>query len=300
MIPATVVYATDANYWPHFYVSLYSLLKNNRNRPWRIFIVCDDALHNDCQVRAGDLGRFGNIEQLSLVGTSDLREVLEDARVDNRFGITTYYKLLFDRIVPPDTDRILYLDSDTVIVDSLEPLLSADLHDRTLAAYAKPLTPKISAYNRHIGVPDGSRGFNAGVLLIDMRRWRLVDAERRLIERLRRHKDKSLFADQDILSGVFYDDWTPISHVFNCQGKDREKVPGAVVMHYAGKRKPWDFAIPHSRQTAYWRYRSETLYAISPFWLIWSEIRARLWSYMFSAVASASRIAAAARLRPRR
>ena len=104
---------------------------------------------------------------------------------------------------PKSTTKALYLDSDILVLDDLAELWRTDLQGRPLAA----AVDSHSAVNaQRIGLQldssDASPGghyFNAGVLLVDLPKWRSEQISERALDYLTENP-LSLMADQDALN----------------------------------------------------------------------------------------------------
>ena len=86
-------------------------------------------------------------------------------------------RLLVDKLLPDDIDRILYLDGDTLVLGSLESLWKLDMGNRSIGM--GPESTVDAARRGFLGL-DKQMYCNAGVLLIDLQRWR----ERKLGEKV--------------------------------------------------------------------------------------------------------------------
>lgn len=87
-------------------------------------------------------------------------------------GYTPYTFLrLFADIIPGIPEKILYLDTDTLIADDLSELYSADISEYELAA-------ALDYYGHHFL---GHNYFNAGVLLLNMKSIRESGLFRRAV-----------------------------------------------------------------------------------------------------------------------
>ena len=125
----------------------------------------------------------------------------------------------------PELDRVLYLDADLIVTDSLEPLWRTDLSDHYLGAVTT-VFPSPEWGDRHcagLGLGPRELYFNSGVLLMNLpqlRRddcvekvqqhalahgehwwaWGPDEGSRRAREYVRAHPERAHFADQDALN----------------------------------------------------------------------------------------------------
>ncbi|OLE23589.1 MAG: hypothetical protein AUG49_15635 [Catenulispora sp. 13_1_20CM_3_70_7] len=182
-----------------------------------------------------------------------------------------YARLSIPEVVD-DEERVLYLDSDTMVLGDLRPLLSLALDGQPLAAVRDPQNPLIGQGLamaipgwRELGIEYGREYFNSGVMLIDLgeaKRRGLFEAAR---EFLATHPDNVRFWDQDALNYAADGAWLRLSRNWNTFAlSPLAAEPGfihhaepvvpleqlladehtAAVIHFAGARKPWQDAYP--------------------------------------------------------
>jgi lipopolysaccharide biosynthesis glycosyltransferase len=140
---------------------------------------------------------------------------------------TSWFRLLLPELLS-DFDTALYLDSDVILMDSLDPLLDIDLSGKCVAAVTNPpITLEwMQKHSAAIGLTDTDDYFNAGVMLMnleelragnwmdrvleygiahgDHRRQLEIDegSARELYIYTMRHPERLLFTDQDALNAV--------------------------------------------------------------------------------------------------
>ena len=174
----------------------------------------------------------------------------------NRYPVQIYYRLAAPLLLPAALDRILYLDVDTVVLNSLEPLYTSDFAGAAFMACSH--TDRfLNKFNQaRLGLEDGVRYLNSGVLMMNLdllrRTLRLEDIR----DYAEQYKKRLILPDQDILTGLFGDKSLVLdSRIYNmtdrlyiqCQCSvhpsewlDLDWVrQNTVVVHYLGKPKPW-------------------------------------------------------------
>jgi lipopolysaccharide biosynthesis glycosyltransferase len=272
----TVIYAADASFWEHTYVSLYSLLVNNQDVSFDVRILSAEPDKRFFDNLACLRNVHSNAE-ISWLPVDDC--LLADAPLSISY-ITkaTYYRLILARILPEDVQRVLYIDGDTIIRRSLRELFSMDVEDYVLAA--APEYDNIS-HNQRLGMPEGLPCFNAGVLLINLAKWRSQHIEERCFEFIRNNASdpsKLKYNDQDALNAVLPRQWKSFGPDYNfspwalhpkrlvdfdvhSQLGGVVAADGPAIAHYAGKVKPWHGGSLHPFESDYWHYRMQTPYA---------------------------------------
>lgn len=165
--------------------------------------------------------------------------------------------MTFARYYVPDfvtEDKVLYLDSDLLVTDDLTDLFELDLGENYLAATR-------SCFGAGIG-------FNAGVLLINNKKWQAENIRQKLIDLTEKEHENVGEGDQSILNMLFFDSYIEIDETFNYQiGFDRgaaeqghawilEKSinPLPKILHYISQDKPWNqFSVGRLREN-WWNY----------------------------------------------
>ncbi|MGW3166877.1 glycosyltransferase [Streptomyces sp. NPDC001142] len=156
-------------------------------------------------------------------------------------------------VVSPEVDRILYLDSDLIVLGDITELYDADLGGRPLGAVDAGRRPRHWADLLALTGPPRAEPppyFNAGVLLIDLAAWREQGLSERAVEFYQQNADPCRSLDQDVLNVLFENGWAAIDPKWNrlvqhhpddpfgLQKMDHLAAPDGIV-HFGGRVKPW-------------------------------------------------------------
>ena len=150
--------------------------------------------------------------------------------------------MTFARYFIPDfvtEDKVLYLDSDLIVTGDLTNLFELDLGENYLAAAR-------SCFGAGVG-------FNAGVLLINNKKWKLDNIRQKLVELTEKEHENVGEGDQSILNILFQNSCYQLEDTYNFQiGFDAgaaEKnhaficeiplTPLPKILHYISLDKPW-------------------------------------------------------------
>lgn len=191
-----------------------------------------------------------------------------------RIGEIGWYRMLLGAVLP-DLDRILYLDSDMVITDSLLPIFDRDLGHDLAAAVENAYLPQREFDFDRLSMDPAQGYINTGVLLLNLDRLRAGAAEAMFD---RGHKDKSLIkmAEQDVINIVFGDEIQRMHPRWNCQnalflaqegtakvfGADvvAEAIADPAVVHFEGPGmcKPWHYLCDHPLRNLYLDHLAST------------------------------------------
>ena len=165
--------------------------------------------------------------------------------------------MTFARYFIPDfvtEDKVLYLDSDLIVTGDLTDLFELDLGENYLGAAR-------SCFGAGVG-------FNAGVLLINNKKWKSETIRQKLIELTEKEHENVKEGDQSILNMLFKDQYSLLEDKYNFQiGFDAgaaEKnhafifeiplTPPPKILHYISPDKPWkQFSVGRLREE-WWKY----------------------------------------------
>ncbi|KAG6409973.1 hypothetical protein SASPL_128017 [Salvia splendens] len=158
-------------------------------------------------------------------------------------------------------NRVIYLDSDLVVVDDISKLWSTELGKKTIGApeychanFTKYFTEHFWSRPAFSGVFSGRNPcyFNTGVMVIDLASWRRLGYTRR-IERWMEIQKTSASRIYELGSLppfllVFAGQVAPIEHRWNQHGLGGDNVRGSCrdlhagpvsLLHWSGSGKPW-------------------------------------------------------------
>ena len=177
----------------------------------------------------------------------------ETSRVDHlplrgHLGAATYLRLLLPYVLPDTLTRVLYLDADAVVQHALSALWDVDLEGHAVAACPDSTIPFVKdgiASHQQQGLLPNAPYFNAGVLLIDLARWRAEATSEHVVDNIASHRREYRYPDQDGLNAVLAGDWKALPISWNVQvgsgALRRRPTPAgeAAIVHFTSDAKPW-------------------------------------------------------------
>ena len=161
-------------------------------------------------------------------------------------SVVTNFRLFAPHFVPGP--RVIYLDSDVVVRDDLEKLWTLALGDCAVAATLDVADPELGmciSNWREQQLDPRLPYFNAGILVIDLRRWRAEDTSRTLVSNLQTHQKVYVLNDQDALNAVLHNGWLEFGARWNVMvntvpfRSNPVPVDEVSIIHYTGNFKPW-------------------------------------------------------------
>ena len=308
-----IVYVSNEGYARHLGVSLCSLYDSNADEERLEVFILDTGITPDSRGKLTQIARsFGRT--LTFIHLKDLEErfaVRPDTgrsavRLDTgRFDVSTMGRLFAADLLPAGVRRVLYLDCDTVVLKPLRRLWETGLGkaDGAGTGSAGPVVagkagtgfvmaavqePTIyEEVKEYLGMRKEDPYFNAGVLLIDLKRWRTEHLTDKVISYYAEIAEQSLFNDQDALNGLlkgrirtlsprwnFFTNYRYFRYDTLCRMQPAyRRIPEEVfrkakrspaVIHYAGDERPWRAGALNYYGKAYERYLAMTPWKDTP------------------------------------
>jgi lipopolysaccharide biosynthesis glycosyltransferase len=265
-------------YAAHSAAMLHSLLAANREHDVRVHYMPGPG------ITARDEGRLREMVEREGARIEFLRVPAERLAGLPTRGFTreaTWYRVLLPELLP-DVERILYLDADLIVLDSLAPLWELDLAGSYVAAVTNVLEPVYAERPRELGIADGAY-FNAGVLLMNLDELRRDGCQEALVEYARANAERLVWRDQDALNVVLGERRLELHPRWNCMnsvvafphaaavlGADRveEARRDPAIRHFEGPgdNKPWHLLCPWPGRELYREHRRAT-----PWPRVWPE-----------------------------
>jgi len=260
-----ICYATSDSFCPHTGISLMSLLVNNRNLSIEKVFILDYGIESVNFQKLNYLAhKFGVAMEFIDAGI-----ILESLRSelklqDFRNSLATYSRAFIDYIMPSYVKRLLYIDSDTIVLSGLEAILDIEIED-----YAMGCVIDIERYfnkkirDTELKLLSGNHCYyGCGVVLYNLEMWRQSQA-RDYISATCRENIPLKFADQTLINNALPEKFIraiPLKfnypgHAFN-RGWEKwqlmrggwyaeetiiEAMNNPVIIHYKGSplNRPW-------------------------------------------------------------
>jgi lipopolysaccharide biosynthesis glycosyltransferase len=192
----------------------------------------------------------------------------------------TFARLLIPDVMPADTSRLIYLDADIVVLHDLAPLWDIDLEGCSVGAVTDLLDERRRAEPvRFADLPQVESYFNAGVLVIDLPRWRQEQVSQKALKYLQFYPSTPC-SDQDALNVACDGRWKKLDGKWNYLGhlygriEDLQSTQQPAVVHFVTTHKPWKATSLNPNASLYDRFRKRTLFARTPFQIASDAVQA--------------------------
>nr|GLL29791.1 probable galacturonosyltransferase-like 3 [Ipomoea trifida]GMD03923.1 probable galacturonosyltransferase-like 3 [Ipomoea batatas]GME19809.1 probable galacturonosyltransferase-like 3 [Ipomoea batatas] len=170
-----------------------------------------------------------------------------------------YARIYLADLLPATVTRVIYFDSDLIVVDDVEKLWRIDLDSHVLGApeyshanFTPYFTPHFWSHPLFSSIFDNRNPcyFNTGVMVIDLTRWRAGGYTQKLEHWMRVQKRFRIYNLGSLppFLLVFAGNVKQVEHRWNqhglggdnLEGLCRDLHPGPVsLLHWSGKGKPW-------------------------------------------------------------
>lgn len=197
----SVVYATDNNYVQHVAVSIVSLFKaKNETTQYNLFILGNNLSVTN-RSKLVSIAKLNNAS-IEIIDITNLPERLPHSIDVANLSISTYSRLFLADLLPTNIDRILYLDCDTFVRQDLSILSDYPITDISVYGVEDMMYPEMK---NGIGLKPNDKYINAGVLLINLKRWRETAVTSRFLSFINKFDGKVPHLDQGVINGVLRD-----------------------------------------------------------------------------------------------
>lgn len=155
-----IAYSCNDNYIPQTGISMISLFENNKDvENIIVYLISKDVSEDNIKILRHISDSYNRI--FIEVKFDDIAYDLNISNI-GRHIVTIYSKIFFSRI--EGVDKMIYFDSDTVIVGSLKDLWDENLE----GCYMGVVGTNPTKFYKELGLPKGDRFFNDGMAICNV------------------------------------------------------------------------------------------------------------------------------------
>ncbi len=276
-----VAFAADSNYAQHAAVAMASVMKHVKSGSQVRFFLLSDGIEKALLRRIKEtVARFR--AELVVIDLSEASG-FETAYTSGHISRAAYFRLALPDILPADVMKIIYCDTDLLVLDDITKLWEMDLEGMPLAAvpdYGIMASKRAMKEKREtLGLLADAEYFNSGVLVMDLPKWRDRGYAQAVLNVVAKHNLRH--HDQDALNWVFAGKWKKLPLSWNVIPPVMQLLPKILrngtlrknalvarksisILHYAGRCKPWEFARAEGFNGSYYTYLAFTAFAKEP------------------------------------
>lgn len=273
-----VAYSCNENYIHHTGISILSLLEKNKLiQNINIFFIYKDVSESSIDLLKKLVQQYGRT--MNVISFYDICFDL-NIKSTGRHIDTIYSKLFFGRI--EGIDKILYLDSDTIINDSLNEFWNIDLNDNLIAG----VETHSSSLKKSLNLGKYDPCINDGVVLINVLEFRKQNILKDFINCIEEYDGNPPLLSEGVINKVckgkikiIHPKYNLMSGLLNYK-RDRfanmgpyydksiikDAIISPVIIHYlsAFYNRPWDINCTHPMKDYYLYYKSKSIWKNVP------------------------------------
>ena len=191
-----VLYLSDNNYAVFLGVSITSLFENNRYiRKLTVYIIDDNISHNNKEILLS-IGEKYNRSLIFLDISDGIRKLKKMGAPLYRGSYTTYLKLFAFALLPDSIHRILFIDTDTVVVGDISGINDIQMAGNPISAVMDNLC---APDKKCLGYSKRDLWFNMGVMLVNVNLWKAMNCEQIMIDTMQK-RCAYVAVDQNLLN----------------------------------------------------------------------------------------------------
>ena len=261
----------DEGYAPYASTCIASICDNTKKHIE--FFIIDCGIKNDTKNKVELLKKI--YQNLSIEWISfDTENFLKDFKTCFHFSKAMYGRI-FIPILKKEIDKAIYLDVDTICLSDISELFDESLDGYPLGAVWEDYMEEKGHNKEHLtrlGIKEGHKYFNSGVLLLDLKAWREKNITNTVLGYEPLLKDKLIFPDQDLLNYSFANGYKILNERYNVTAPRARKhysmgkLVDCVIRHFEGGKKPWlchplkleRMKSNHIGMKSFWHYAKKT------------------------------------------
>ncbi len=245
-----LLFCINRGFLPLFLSCMRSIVRSGGYGHYAAYVLHSDLDDGVEQAQRRDFGR-----QVAFHLIQVPQELFEGFPESKRYPRQIYYRLAAPMLLPRELERALYLDVDTVVINSLSPLYETDF-DSNFYVGCTHTREFLTRFNQlRLRSEKAVAYINTGVLLMNLPALRESLDLQAICAYTNARKNDFILPDQDILTAL-YGDRVKLADTMRYNLSDRilgfynadhlrDRIDldwvrrNTAIIHYCGKNKPW-------------------------------------------------------------
>ena len=244
----SILYCFDKNYNKQAFTSMISLLDHSENII-DLYVVHKEEMTIDDFPKV--IINHKNLNKIT-INTFNLKYKKFPNIENSHVSEATYYRIYLNEFLPSEISSILYVDADIIFLNDITSIYTELTNSLLESNYIVAATTEYSRNDlnnkRFTNLEmKSSRYLNAGVMFIDLAKWRNQKVFESLIETQNKMGSRLIYWDQDVFNSFLDGEYMEIPKKLNFNPsnieysieKFNEIYENIICIHYNGKLKPW-------------------------------------------------------------
>lgn len=254
-----ICFATDDNYVPFLTVAIASLLDNSsKENFYKIYVLTSHLTEENMNSILKMAAENSSIKFVQL--SKELDKVQDMFHLRDYYSKETYYRIFIPNLFP-QYEKVLYLDCDITVLADVSELYNTQIHGYYVGAVQEEVMQTFEVFGNYVEKADGinrKNYFNAGILLINCRRWRNKLIAERFVDLLNRYKFR-VVQDEDYLNVLCKDNikWLPLGWNKTSYKNEAFDDKDLKIIHWKINWRPWKYK-DVLYEEYFWKYAKMT------------------------------------------
>lgn len=209
-----ILYQCNNKYAPYCGVSITSLFENNKNSDRISVYILSDNIEQDNLDKFQLLASKYNREIFIIETEQIVQKMIELGMPAYRGSYSANLKMFVSEFGLDTLDRLLYIDSDTVVTGDLSEVFELDIKNSPVAMSQDSL---VINHKIDIGFNIEEKYYNSGVILFNIEEWKKQHCTERIVEHVINVRAHYPSPDQDLINVVIKDDIYELPPEYNME-----------------------------------------------------------------------------------
>lgn len=274
-----IVYSTDDKFASKVGVSICSLFENNRDaESIHVYILGQDISKINAERLIGLATKPG--QTVEIIPICEMKQYLDLDANTWHWSSLVLARIVMDRLLPAEVNRVIFLDGDTIVRSSLATLWEYDMQGAVVGACLSiKRNEKMRAFMQ---LRKQDAFICGGVLLYDLKQWRETGISEQIIQYIQTNAEHLYTLDEDGIVGACHGricylppkyNWCNMYYELYTYSGQKKVVGGEryytkevfsesaahpAIIHYLGDDRPWREGCRHRFKKEYLQYLSMT------------------------------------------
>lgn len=205
-----VVYSSDNNYAQHVGVSMLSLFENNKEFNCITIYLVEDNISVENKNKLVSISETYN-RKIKFINFNQYKNSVK-LNIGNSISINAYARLFITTMLNTDIEKVIYLDSDSIINNSLSDLWSININEYYVAGVCDTVSDNAKL---KISMNVNQQYINSGMLLVNLKKWREERVEEKFKNFIEYYDGNVFHHDQGVINGVLKDSFLILPPKYN-------------------------------------------------------------------------------------